>query len=243
MVGTRFRTVLGTRRSRGFIIRGIAVREAVRHDEIHHIILRKSLKLSQRRGADSQRQFESRRSLRRGNSADGSTRLGVRPDLQPDEEIVPACRSLRARDAQRWQIAPHVGGFQIVPAKQKHHLRRKSHPPARRFHFCDRRSRFVGCLLRTGPQGRTAAGECDRVQKQEEGSEKTPRRKMAEIPVSIIHGESIRKKKEGCQPGSFALLRPMRYFLGRSDDRKTNSPNASGTWKLGAGVRVGCQAE
>src|ERR1700694_2698677 len=182
MVCAWCRTIVGTGRFCRLIIRGIAIREAVRHDEIHHVILRKPLKLSQRRGAGSERQFERRRSLRRGNSADGGSRFGVSPDLQPDKEIVPARRSLRPRDAERWQIARHVGSFEIVPGKQQHDLWRESHPPVWRFDFCDRKSRFVGRLLRTSPQGRGAESECDNGQKREKSSEKSLRRKISKMP-------------------------------------------------------------
>src|SRR6266478_2781176 len=146
-------------------MRVITIREAIRHNEIHHVILRKPLKLSDRRGASSERQFERRCSLRRLNSADGGSRLRVCPHLQPDKEIIPACRSLRARDAERGQIAPNMGRFQIVPGKQQHHLGRESHPPVRRFDFCDRRSSLLGRLLRAGPQRRAAASEYDNGQK------------------------------------------------------------------------------
>src|SRR5229473_1036881 len=182
MVCAGFRTIVGARCFCRLIIRGITVRETVRHDEIHHVILRKPLKLSQRRGAGSEWQFKGCRSLRRSNSADGGSRLRVSPDLQPDKEIFPACRSLRARDPQRWQIAPDMGRFQVVPGKQQHHFWRESHPPVRRFYFCNAGSSFLSRLLRTGLQSQTPAGECDNAQKQEESSGKTLRRKIAEIP-------------------------------------------------------------
>ena len=182
MVRPGFRTIVRARCFCRLIIRGVAIREAVRHDEIHHVILRKPLKLSHRGGAGSERQFERRRSLRRVNSADGGSRLGIRPDLQPDKEIIPARRSLRVRDAERWQIAPNMGRFQIVPGKQQHHLGRESHPPVRRFDFCDRRSSLLGRLLRAGPQRRAAASEYDNGQKGEKSSEKSLCRKMPKMP-------------------------------------------------------------
>ena len=40
VVGAGFRTVVRTRRFCWLIIRRIAVREAVRHDEVHHVVLR-----------------------------------------------------------------------------------------------------------------------------------------------------------------------------------------------------------
>src|SRR5439155_3170737 len=105
MVCAGFRTIVGTRRFGRLIIRGIAIGEAVRHDEIHHVVLRQSLKLSQRWSTGRERQFERRRSLRRGNSADGGSRLRLSTNLQPDKKIHPSCRGLRARNVERWQIA------------------------------------------------------------------------------------------------------------------------------------------
>jgi hypothetical protein len=205
--------------------------------------LRKPLKSSHCRGAGGERQFERRRSLRRLNSADGGSRLRARPDLQPDKEIIPARRSLRARDAERWQIAPNMGRFQIVPGKQQHHLGRESHPPVRRFDFCDGRCSLLGRLLWTGPQSRAAASECDNGQKREKSSEKSLRSKIPKMAYTSFHRESIRKKNEGCQSRSSEPDQQVCYFRGSGDGAKTNSPNASGTWKLGAGVPVGCQAE
>src|SRR5258708_90270 len=178
MVCARFRTIVGTGRFCRLIIRGIAIREAVRHDEIHHVILRKPLKLSQRRGAGSERQFERRRSLRRCNSADRGSRLRVSPDLQRDKKIVPARRSLRARDAESWQIARQVVRFQVGPEKQQHPLWRESPPQVRRFAFWARDRRLVGRLMRTGQQGRGAATKCDKGKKREKSSEKSLRRKI-----------------------------------------------------------------
>src|SRR5216684_3400159 len=73
MVCAGFRTIVGTRRFGRLIIRGIAVGEAVRHDEIQHVILRQPLKLSQRRSTGSERQFERGCSFGRDNSADGGS--------------------------------------------------------------------------------------------------------------------------------------------------------------------------
>jgi hypothetical protein len=66
---------------------------------------------------------------------------------------------------------------------------------------------------------------------------------LGKMPQSAIHGKSIRKNQQGYQPGYY--LRPVkfRYFRGVGSYAKTNSPNAAGTWKLGAGVRVALQAE
>src|SRR5260370_25511643 len=159
----------------------------------------KRSEISQGRRGGRERQFERRCSLRRSNSADGGSSFGVRHNLQPDKEIVPASTSLRARDVERWQIARHVGRLQVVPGKQQHHLWRESHPPGRRFDFCDRRSSFLGRLLRTGSQGRAAARECDNVQNQTNSSWTTLRHKIAEVPQWSFHGESIRKKEKVCQ--------------------------------------------
>src|SRR5882762_1658949 len=196
MVRARFRTIVGAGRFRRLIICGITVREAVRHDEVHHVILRKPLKLAQRRSAGRNRQFEGRRALRRGDSADGGPRLRVRPNLQPDKEIVPARRGLRARDAQRWQIALDMRRFQIVSRKQQHQLWRESHPPTRRLDVCDRRSGLRGRLLRVAMQGRAATSEGDNGQKREENAESFLLRKTLKTPWCSFHGESIRNYQD-----------------------------------------------
>jgi hypothetical protein len=75
-----------------------------------------------------------------------------------------------------------MGRFQIVPGKQQHHLGRESHPPVRRFDFCDGRSSLLGRLLRASPQRRAAASEYDNGQKREKSSEKSLCRKIPKMP-------------------------------------------------------------
>jgi len=90
---------------------------------------------------------------------------------------------------------------------------------------------------------RATAKVCSNEHQQEEGPEKTFSREMEKLPRSSIHGESIRKNQESCHYRFFAVLRQIRYLCGEGDGAKTNSPNASGTWKFGTAVRVGLQAE
>ena len=71
MVRARFCTIVRSRGFCWFIIRGIAVGETVRHDEVHHVILRESLELAEGGRAGGERQFERGDSLWRSDPADG----------------------------------------------------------------------------------------------------------------------------------------------------------------------------
>src|SRR5260370_10497187 len=95
-----------------------------------------------------------------------------------------------------------------------------------------------------GREGPVASCSCRLpLQKREKNLEKSLRHKIRKMLWSSFHVESIGIIHDGCQPCSSAPLEEVRCFRGIGLGAKINSPNASGTWKLGSAVRVGCQAE
>src|SRR6266404_3997135 len=115
-------------RSRCFcrlVIRGIAICETVRHDEIDDVSRRESLKLVNRLLARREWQFERRRARRRADSADRRARFQLRTKFQPQEKIIPARGRLRAFHDQIRKIAGDSSRFQMPPAQQHYELRRQ----------------------------------------------------------------------------------------------------------------------
>src|SRR5947209_10993818 len=99
MVRARLRTVMRAGRFRWLVIGWVAVREAIRHNQVNHVLRRKPLKLPQRGGARGKRQFEGGCSLWRPNPANRCTWLRVRSDPQPYKKIIAAGRCLCAQNA------------------------------------------------------------------------------------------------------------------------------------------------
>ncbi len=71
VIGARICAVIGSGRVSGLIVGGITIGEAVRHDEVNHIRLRKAVKLSGGWTARRQRQFKGGFSSGSGDAADG----------------------------------------------------------------------------------------------------------------------------------------------------------------------------
>src|SRR5713101_8946960 len=144
---------------------------------------------------------------------------------------------------ERLNVATDVRRFQVVAGYQQHQIRSKSHPPARWFDFRYRGSGFTGLLLRVCLQRRTAKGEQKAQRKQPHSQGIALIRVSEEARKSFFHSGSIRGKRPCCQSRFLLLMREDAHFCGEEGAAKTRWPNASGTWKFGAGVRVGRQAE
>src|SRR5580692_12982794 len=96
VICARIHTVMRATSFRRLIIRGVTVREAVRHEEINHIFLRQPLEFSELHRARGYRQFKRSCACWSSDAAYGGARFCVGPDLQPNEQIVASRGGLRA---------------------------------------------------------------------------------------------------------------------------------------------------
>src|SRR5882762_95863 len=130
-----------------------------------------------------------------------------------------------------------------MSGKQQHQLRRQSNPPARGLDFRDHGSGIIGFLWLARDCRRAAPGNQEKKRQQRRAQEKELKYKRAEMPEWSFHGQSIRKKGHGSQHRAWQKTRGIFHYFALALSAKINFPNASGTWKFGSGVPVGCHAE
>ena len=71
----------------------------------------------------------------------------LRPEFEPDEQIVAAAAGLRAHDFDSCKVALRVRYFEVFAGEKEHHFRRQADPPVRGLDLADHRSiRFCGVL-------------------------------------------------------------------------------------------------
>src|SRR5690348_8049438 len=85
----KFRPIVGTREFGWFVVRGIAVSEAVGHDQVNDVTLGKTVKAGRRWQARRYRKFEFGFARGSENAADERAAAGIRSEFEPNEEIVP----------------------------------------------------------------------------------------------------------------------------------------------------------
>src|SRR5262249_30209943 len=80
----------------GWLVVGwIAIRETVRHDQVHHVARSQPLKAADRRLASRQRELELRCTVVCREAAHESARAGVGSNLQPHEKVLTSAARLR----------------------------------------------------------------------------------------------------------------------------------------------------
>src|SRR5579883_617274 len=104
VIRARLGTVIRAGCCERFVIRRIAVRKAVRHDQVENVAGREALKSAGGWLAGGQRKFKRSGAAGSCDAADRGTRAGFGSDAEPDEKIGPAGARLRAHDLHRRQI-------------------------------------------------------------------------------------------------------------------------------------------
>src|SRR5580700_48235 len=96
MICARIRTIMHTPGFGRLVIRWIAIRKAVRHEEINYVFGHQPLEFSELHRARGYRQFKRSCACWSSDAAYGGARFCVGPDLQPNEQIVASRGGLRA---------------------------------------------------------------------------------------------------------------------------------------------------
>ena len=137
MICTRPVADVGSNGVRRLIICGIAVGEAIRHDEINDVLRGEPLKLVDGLGSRFQRQLERSRAGRSSDPAHCGAGFRLTPEFQPHKKIISTYGRLGALHNNSGEITGHLGGLEVAAIKQQGKVRGQADPPVGWLNLCD----------------------------------------------------------------------------------------------------------
>ena len=135
MISARFCAVVVIRRFRRMIVRGVAIRKSIRHNQIQNIIGTQSLKTTFRAGPLFEGEgINNRRCSWNFNVQGNPARFRVARNFQPQEKIATSGLGAGAQQAHTRIFDRNFCVFQRLAGDQQRQIRFQPHPPVRRLH-------------------------------------------------------------------------------------------------------------
>src|SRR5579864_820158 len=139
VIRPRLRAVVSAGRLQRRVVRSIAIRESVRHDEVDHVVGTEALKAVGRRSAGSERERDTRRTSVPIKLQAHWSWLCSRGDIEPDKEVVTGFFGSSPFNSYARSLRVHLHAGQVLAFHQEH-WRRHAQPPVRRIDFLNGRS-------------------------------------------------------------------------------------------------------